>query len=138
MIDEELLPVTVGLFGDWGGGKSSILKILQRDLEGEEGVAVVYFNSWVFEGYEDAKCAILSTLLHELSNHRDFKNLIGDEARALLKRVNLMKLTKLGISAGISYLAANPLPFMMSASTVLTSLARNTLRGRVFNSSSNL
>ena len=120
VIDEELLPVTVGLFGDWGGGKSSILKILQHDLEEEEGVAVVYFNSWVFEGYEDAKSAILSTLLQELSSHRDLKNLIGDEARGLIKRVNLMKITKLGLSAGISYLATNPLPFMMTASSALT------------------
>jgi len=120
VIDEKLLPVTVGLFGDWGGGKSSILKMLQRDLEAEEGVAVVYFNSWVFEGYEDAKCAILSTLLQELSSHRDLKNIIGDDARDLIKRVNWMKLTKLGVSAGISYLMANPLPLMMSASSALT------------------
>ena len=27
------LPVTFGLFGDWGSGKSSILKILKSDLE---------------------------------------------------------------------------------------------------------
>ena len=119
VIDEKLLPVTIGLFGDWGGGKSSILKILQHGLEKEDKVAVVYFNSWVFEGYEDAKCAILSTILQELSSQRDLKNLIGDEARDLIKRVNWMKLAQLGVSAGISYLAANPLPFMMSASTAL-------------------
>jgi len=41
----EMLPVTVGLFGDWGGGKSSILKMLQSDLDEEEDFAVIYFNS---------------------------------------------------------------------------------------------
>lgn len=92
----DMLPVTVGLFGDWGGGKSSILKILQRDLAQEEEFAAIYFNSWVFEGYEDAKAAILTSLLHALQEHRDLKNVIGDEAKALLKRVNWMKLLKVG------------------------------------------
>ncbi len=36
----DMLPVTVGLFGDWGGGKSSILKILQRNLAEETDFAV--------------------------------------------------------------------------------------------------
>ena len=109
-----MLPVTVGLFGDWGGGKSSILKILQRELDQDEDFAVIYFNSWVFEGYEDAKSAILTTLLNELRDHRDLKNVIGDETKALLKRVNWMKLLKLGASAGMAYLTANPLPLLMS------------------------
>jgi len=115
--DSKMLPVTIGLFGDWGGGKSSILKILQRELDPNEDFAVIYFNSWVFEGYEDAKCAILTTLLNELRDHRDLKNVIGDEIKALLKRVNWMKLIKLGASAGMAYLTANPLPLVMAGNT---------------------
>lgn len=107
--DSNMLPVTVGLFGDWGGGKSSILKILQRELDQDENFAVIYFNSWVFEGYEDAKSAILTTLLNELRDHRNLKNIIGDETKALLKRVNWMKLLKFSASAGIAYLTANPI-----------------------------
>ena len=80
-----MLPVTVGLFGDWGGGKSSILKILQSDIDKDEDFAVIYFNSWVFEGYEDAKSAILTTLLRELREHRNLRNIIGDEVKSLLK-----------------------------------------------------
>ena len=55
--NENVLPVTVGVFGDWGGGKSSIMKMLQADLDSEEYPATVclYFNGWTFEGHEDAK-----------------------------------------------------------------------------------
>lgn len=114
--DPNMLPVTVGLFGDWGGGKSSILKILKGTLEQDEKVAVIYFNSWVFEGYEDAKSAILTTLLKELRDHRNLKNVIGDETKALLNRVKWMNLLKVGASAGMAYLTANPLPLLMSMS----------------------
>lgn len=114
--DPAMLPVTVGLFGDWGGGKSSILKLLQRDLaptnvDNPETI-VIYFDTWVFQGYEDAKTAILAVLLQELKEHRAFKNKIYDEATGLLRRVNLMKVAKVGLAAGVSYLSANPLPLL--------------------------
>ncbi len=110
----QLLPVTVGLFGDWGCGKSSLLRMLKRDLEKDEEFAVIYFNGWVFEGYEDAKSAILITLLNELRDHRKLKNMIGEETTALLKRVNWMKLLKFGASASLAYLTANPLPLLVT------------------------
>lgn len=31
--DERILPVTIGLFGDWGSGKTSIMRMIQRDLD---------------------------------------------------------------------------------------------------------
>ena len=33
--DEKVLPVTIGVFGDWGSGKSSILKIIYEELKGD-------------------------------------------------------------------------------------------------------
>ncbi len=32
-----LLPLTVGILGDWGSGKSSLLQITRRELELEKG-----------------------------------------------------------------------------------------------------
>ena len=107
--DPEMLPVTIGLFGDWGGGKSSILKILQRDFSGNTDFAVIYFNSWVFEGYEDAKAAILTSLLTELREHREWNSAIKDEINSLLKRVRWMKVLKSGMSAALAYATGNPL-----------------------------
>lgn len=113
--DPKMLPVTVGLFGDWGGGKSSILKIVKGILDKDDDYAVIYFNSWIFEGYEDAKSAILTTLLKELRDHRKLKDVIGDEAKTLLKKVKWMELLKVGTSAAVSYFTANPLPLLMSS-----------------------
>lgn len=53
--DEKMLPITIGLFGDWGSGKSSILEVLKKEIEKEPETACIYFNGWVFEGYDDAK-----------------------------------------------------------------------------------
>lgn len=30
VLNPQMLPVTVGVFGDWGGGKTSIMRMLER------------------------------------------------------------------------------------------------------------
>ena len=107
--DPEMLPVTIGLFGDWGGGKSSTLKILQRNFANNSDFAFIYFNSWVLEGYEDAKVAILTSLLTELRDQREWDSTVKDEFNSLMKRVRWMKVLKSGVSAALAYVTANPM-----------------------------
>ena len=64
-----LLPLTVGLLGDWGSGKSSLLRITRRELEAEtthDGVQpylCVGFSPWLYEDYEDVKVALMTEVL---------------------------------------------------------------------------
>ena len=61
--DEGILPTTIGVFGDWGSGKSSIMKILNKNLKESDRIIPLYFNGWVFEGYDDAKAALIESIL---------------------------------------------------------------------------
>ena len=61
-----LLPTTIGVFGDWGSGKSSLLKMVQAELVEDASVLCLTFNGWLFEGYEDAKSALMGTVLDEI------------------------------------------------------------------------
>jgi len=42
-------PFTIGLYGPWGVGKSTICKIVQGELEKIEGFRVFYFDTWKYE-----------------------------------------------------------------------------------------
>ena len=95
----ELLPTTIGVFGDWGSGKSTLLKIVQTELEKEPETICIPFNGWLFEGYDDAKSALMGTILDELNEH-----IAGDQRRfekcktlltKLLSRVNWFQLVAL-------------------------------------------
>jgi len=93
--NERLLPATIGIYGDWGSGKSSLIQMLKAELEKDEDIVVLSFNGWLFEGYEDAKTALMGTILEELLSHRNFLRKASEEAKKLgkrlLKRVNLLK-----------------------------------------------
>ncbi|WP_138991645.1 P-loop NTPase fold protein [Larkinella sp. C7] len=53
-MNDKILPVTICVFGDWGSGKSSIMRMLEADLEASQDDTVcLYFNGWIFEGYDD-------------------------------------------------------------------------------------
>ncbi|HZE56731.1 MAG TPA: P-loop NTPase fold protein, partial [Chthoniobacterales bacterium] len=94
--DSRLLPVTLGVFGDWGSGKTSIMKMLEKQLAENEEIAVVYFDAWLFEGYDDAKSALITSILKQLAEHKRFPAALKDQAAALVGRVNWMRLLKMG------------------------------------------
>jgi len=98
--DEKVLPTVLGVFGDWGGGKSSIMQMLQEDLKTDvrykDDVICLYFNGWMFEGYEDAKTALLTSILNELKNNKRFGEKIKDQVDDLLQRVDYMEILKVG------------------------------------------
>ncbi|NTW01662.1 MAG: hypothetical protein HGA19_10160, partial [Oscillochloris sp.] len=99
---DHLLPLTIGVFGDWGGGKSSVMRMLQHDLDGDDypDIACLYFNGWVFEGYDDAKSALISSILVQLGEHRRFGLKVRGRIVSLLKRVNFMRVAGQAIKFG--------------------------------------
>lgn len=110
VMDTRLLPVTLGVFGDWGNGKTSIMRMLEQDLDPDshedpaekakcETIAVLYFNGWLFEGYDDAKSALLSSILKQLAEHKRFGPKVREKVRKLFKRVDWMRVSKAGLTA---------------------------------------
>ena len=105
--NSKLLPLTIGVFGDWGGGKTSIMKMLETSLDPDsyadpaekvkyDDIACLYFNGWLFEGYDDAKSAIISSVLLQLGEHKRFGPKVRDKVASLMKSINWMRAARLG------------------------------------------
>lgn len=123
--DPALLPVVMGVFGDWGSGKSSIMRMLERDLADKryEDFACLYFNGWTFEGYEDAKTALLTSILIQIGEHKRFGPKLRSQVARLLKHVKLMELAKVGVKhIGVPLAAAAALTGGIGALPVAAAL----------------
>lgn len=87
ILNPTLIPTTIGLFGDWGSGKSTLMKLIEKDLSKEDKFAIISFNGWLFEGYEDAKLALMGAIIHALAEKKGLYKKCGDKVKSLLKRV---------------------------------------------------
>lgn len=111
---EHLLPTTVGVFGDWGSGKSSLLKIIRTDLEEDPGVMCLSFDGWLFEGYEDAKTALMGTILDAIQDHvkedADLQEKVSERLKGLIQRVNWLRFVAMTGRVAIHALTGLPDP----------------------------
>lgn len=89
IIKDDILPVTIGIFGDWGSGKSSVLSVLKDSFDDEKDGKTIclYFNSWTFEGYDDAKAALIESILEELEKNKKFTAKVKEKAGELKTKV---------------------------------------------------
>jgi predicted KAP-like P-loop ATPase len=87
--NEALLPATIGVFGDWGSGKSSLLHMVRSELEKDDEVLCLSFNGWLFEGYDDAKAALMGTILDEIKEKRSLGEKAKEIIAKLLRRVDV-------------------------------------------------
>ena len=63
-------PVTIGVHGDWGAGKSSVLEMIEAGFDGKDEVLCLKFNGWRFQGFEDAKIALIEGIVTGLIEKR--------------------------------------------------------------------
>ena len=106
--NERNLPITVGLYGDWGLGKTSILKILEQELKKDSDTVVVYFDGWSFESFDDAKMALIQGIVDALEKEERFRAKVGDKIddlksafKKLHKSIGWMRLLKCSAKAVI-------------------------------------
>ncbi|HCD1365466.1 TPA: NTPase KAP [Klebsiella variicola subsp. variicola] len=102
------VPITIGVHGDWGAGKSSVLKMLEASYAGDEKTLCLWFNGWTFEGFEDAKTVIIETLVEELIRARPGCTKVADAAKKVLRRVDWFKIARK--AGGLAFTAFTGVP----------------------------
>ncbi len=108
--DEKLLPSCIGLYGDWGSGKSSLMHMCKRQLEQQnDGTVCLLFNGWLYESYDDAKTAILASILDGIKGGRELPETAIMILKALYDSVDKFKIIKGGIKFGIDMAVAGGL-----------------------------
>ncbi|WP_341213725.1 Qat anti-phage system ATPase QatA [uncultured Limimaricola sp.] len=106
-------PLTIGVHGDWGAGKSSVLLMLEEAFRNDDRTSVIRFNGWLFQGLEDAKTVVIETIVEQLLRDRATTTKLKDAATRLLKRVDLMKVASKAGGLALTGLTGIPSPDMI-------------------------
>lgn len=87
LTEPRLLPLTIGVLGDWGSGKSSLMRIAAQELaalrpQGEDDQAAdgdgrdaepaspyltINFSPWQYEDHDDVKIALMTAVLDTIA-----------------------------------------------------------------------
>lgn len=107
-------PISIGVSGAWGIGKSSMIKLTRESLaqrpiaEGNREFVFVEFNAWLYQGYDDARAALMDVIASVLEDEAKRRGKAIDKAKALLKKVNWLRAAKL--VAGSAFAVSMGLP----------------------------
>ena len=138
-MNRELTPSTIGLYGDWGSGKSSLMKFARDRInelskakkkkeEDTPKTLCIEFNGWLFEGYEDTKTSLCGTILDALADEQRFGAEVTNKAKELIKKIDFKKLIGKGVKLGLDYLLTGGIGALteLTLSSVLNSLKNQT------------
>ncbi|MBT2694610.1 P-loop NTPase fold protein [Bacillus sp. ISL-55] len=118
-LSERVNPLTIGLFGNWGSGKSTVLNLIEEKINREKDpkIVSVFVNAWMFEGYDDAKTALMEVILRTLEENEDIKKKVGKSLKRLRDRVDWFRVGGYAVKKGVPYLLSatlgNPFPLLI-------------------------
>lgn len=126
--DKRMNPLTIGLYGTWGAGKSTILKLTENfiteNYNDSNKVVCTNINAWMFEGYDDAKTALMESLVISIEDSKsisqEIKSSIGEKIKSLFKRINYMKLASKAVKSAptaVSLATGNSIPMLLNFTT---------------------
>ncbi|MGE4339801.1 MAG: Qat anti-phage system ATPase QatA [Pigmentiphaga sp.] len=87
-------PVTIGVHGDWGAGKSSVLEMIEAGFVGNDDVLCLKFNGWRFQGFEDAKVALIEGIVTGLIEKRPALTRAATAVKDVFRRIDWLKVAR--------------------------------------------
>jgi|HubBroStandDraft_6_1064221.scaffolds.fasta_scaffold02740_8 predicted KAP-like P-loop ATPase len=96
-------PISIGVSGAWGVGKSSMIKLVRRSVEQRAGqekkqdgkFIFVEFNAWLYQGYDDARTALMDVIGEKLTKEAEHRKKGIEKAKEFVERIRWFRLMKL-------------------------------------------
>ncbi|HBP5573596.1 Qat anti-phage system ATPase QatA [Pseudomonas aeruginosa] len=108
-------PVTIGVHGDWGAGKSSVLEMIEAGFADQEDVLCLKFNGWRFQGFEDAKIALIEGIVTGLVEKRPALKKAAVAVKDVFSRIDWLKVAKRTGGLALTAFTGIPTPEQIGA-----------------------
>lgn len=112
--DESLRSTSIGIFGSWGSGKSTVLELIKNELNQKDEVIIICFDAWLYQNYSDAKTSLLETIQRTLEKEVSKVESIAEDVKKLGKSIfklkNLLPLLSIAFGTATSIATGGVLP----------------------------
>lgn len=108
-------PVTIGVHGDWGAGKSSVLEMIEAGFADQSDVLCIKFNGWRFQGFEDAKIALIEGIVTGLIDKRPALKKAAVAVKDVFSRIDWLKVAKRAGGVAMTAFTGIPTPEQIGA-----------------------
>lgn len=103
-------PISIGVSGAWGVGKSSMIRLVHRSLtqrsgKGNGDFIFVDFNAWLYQGYDDARAALMEVIGEKLTEEAEKRKKGLDKAKEFVERIRWFRLAKLAVGSAAALYA---------------------------------
>ncbi len=115
LIEKPDHPVTIGVHGDWGAGKSSVLEMIEAGFSGNEDVLCLKFNGWRFQGFEDAKIALIEGIVTSLVEKRPAMTKAVGAVKDVFNHIDWLKVAKRAGGMAVTAFTGIPTPDQIGA-----------------------
>lgn len=62
------LPFTIGIFGQWGSGKSSLMLMIENEIKDQGEYKSIWFNPWKYDKKEELWSALIQSVLYKIAD----------------------------------------------------------------------
>lgn len=124
VLNPALLPISVGLFGGWGTGKSTVLRLVEAKLpKAGKGIPIVVnFDAWLYQGFDDARAALMEVVSQRVLTLAKEKETLIEKAQTFAGRINYFRAIGLAADFGLGMALGIPPGLLTRAGTALTSI----------------
>ncbi len=119
----KLLPISIGVFGTWGTGKSTVLSLVEKRLkDSDPSPIIIKFDAWLYQGFDDAKAALMEVVAERLLEEAKSDQTLLDKAKSFAGRVNYFRALGMAADFGIGMAFGVPPGLLTKAGGAIGSL----------------
>lgn len=121
--NKAMLPISVGVFGTWGTGKSTVLALAEQQLKASKPEPLlVKFDAWLYQGFDDAKAALMDVVASSLYEAAKGNESLLEKIGNFSKRINYFRALGLAADFGIGMAFGIPPGLLTKAGSAIGSL----------------
>lgn len=90
-------PLAIGVHSPWGGGKSTVLNLLEKRLESAGRYVVIRSDPWQYDNHDDVRGSLIAEVLDQLGSTFNEDGTIKGRITDLVKRISW---TRVGLALG--------------------------------------